>query len=237
MTLRIIASDFDGTLAKDGEVAAECTAALRRWKRAGGRLLLITGREMDDLVRVYPDLGLWDLAVTENGAVLLDPATGSVELLGEPPGAQLLDELRAAGVRPLSHGRVILASFEPMRERIRRVLRAAGAERDLIGNKGALMVLPRGINKATGLQRALAILGGTAAETVALGDAENDLGFMALCGYSVAPANALNSVKAVADLVTAGRHGTGIAQAIAQLLEQGRGPGGSSQGRAAARAI
>ncbi|GAC1339649.1 MAG: hypothetical protein NVSMB29_07290 [Candidatus Dormibacteria bacterium] len=224
--LRIIASDFDGTLAKDGEVAAECTAALLRWKRAGGLLLLITGREMEDLVRVYPDLDLWDLAVTENGAVLYNPATGTIDLLADPPSAELLEQLRAAGVRPLSHGLVILASFEPMRERIRKVLRAAGIERDLIGNKGSLMVLPHGVNKSTGLQRALDVLPGTLAETVGLGDAENDLGFMKLCGYSAAPANALESVKALADLVTSARHGAGIAQAIDQLLDEGRGPGG-----------
>ncbi|MFN2450966.1 MAG: HAD family hydrolase [Candidatus Dormibacteria bacterium] len=228
MVLRILASDFDGTLAKDGEVAPECTAALRRWKRAGGKLLLITGRELDDLVRIYPDLGLWDLAVVENGAVLLTPASGAVELLGEPPTAELLDQLRAAGVRPLSHGRVILASFEPMRERIRKVLRSAGVERDLIGNKGSLMVLPHGVNKSSGLTRALRVLGGAAEETVGLGDAENDLGFMAMCGLSVAPANALVSVKRVAGMVTAGRHGVGIAQAIDDLLDQGRGPEGTA---------
>jgi len=87
------------------------------------------------------------------------------------------------------------------------------------------------------LRQALAALEATAAETVGLGDAENDLGFMALCGYSVAPANALDSVKAVADLVTTGRHGTGIAQAIEQLLDQGRGPGRESRDQAAARAV
>ncbi len=225
MALRVLASDFDGTLAKDGEVAPECGAALRRWKAAGGRLLLITGRELDDLVTVYPDLSLWDLAVVENGAVLLDPASGAVELLGEPPSDELLAHLRAAGVRPLSHGRVILASFEPMRERIRKVLRATGEQRDLIGNKGSLMVLPRGVNKSSGLTRGLAVLGATPEETVGLGDAENDLGFMAMCGFSVAPANALESVKRVAGMVTAGRHGIGIAQAIDGLLGEGRGPG------------
>ena len=69
------------------------------------------------------------------------------------------------------------------------------------------MVLPNGINKASGLGAALEDLGLSAHNVVATGDAENDLAFMRTCGCAVAVGNALPAVKEAADLVTLGDAG------------------------------
>ena len=44
------------------------------------------------------------------------------------------------------------------------------------------MVLPSGVNKATGLKKALKQMNLDAKNVVAVGDAENDLAFLAACG-------------------------------------------------------
>jgi len=71
-----LATDYDGTLAEDGRVAEETVAALRSFRQSGRELILVTGRELADLRRVFANLDLFDAAVVENGAVLVDPGRG-----------------------------------------------------------------------------------------------------------------------------------------------------------------
>ncbi len=94
-----------------------------------------------------------------------------------------------------------------------------GLELQVIFNKGAVMVLPSGVNKATGLKCALEQLGLSGHNIAGIGDAENDHAFLAACECSVAVANALPSVKDRADLVTSGARGEGVAELIAKLLD------------------
>src|SRR5690606_24081101 len=101
-----LATDYDGTLAHGGVVSAEALAALGRLKETGRRLILVTGRELDDVDRVCRDVHVFDRVVAENGAVLLDPATGAQRVLGEPPPEIFVERLRARRVEPLSVGRV-----------------------------------------------------------------------------------------------------------------------------------
>jgi hydroxymethylpyrimidine pyrophosphatase-like HAD family hydrolase len=88
----------------------------------------------------------------------------------------------------------------------------------VILNKDAVMVLPTGVDKASGLRLALAELDISPEQVVGIGDAENDQAFLRLCGCAVAVANALPAVKAEADLVTAGARGAGVAELIDRLI-------------------
>ena len=53
------------------------------------------------------------------------------------------------------------------------------------------MVLPPGVNKASGLEAVLAELGLSRHNVVGVGDAENDHAFLDMCESSVAVANAM----------------------------------------------
>ncbi len=86
------------------------------------------------------------------------------------------------------------------------------------------MVLPKGVDKASGLRHAVAELGINAESVVGIGDAENDIEFLAACGCGVAVANALPSLKSSADFITRGAHGDGVAEIIDLLLRDGRLP-------------
>lgn len=63
-----LATDYDGTLAEDGLVAEETIAALGSFRQSGRKLILVSGRELPDLWRVFRHLDLFDAAVVENGA-------------------------------------------------------------------------------------------------------------------------------------------------------------------------
>ncbi|RBP08200.1 hypothetical protein DFR50_12645 [Roseiarcus fermentans] len=218
MFIICLATDYDGTLAHDGVVDSATIDALVRLRRSGRRVVLVTGRELPDLVRVCPRLDLFDRVVAENGALLFDPATRRERPLAPEPSPEFVAALREKGV-PLSVGRSIVATWEPHENAVLKAIRELGLELQITFNKGAVMVLPAGVNKASGLAAALDDLGLSAHNVVAVGDAENDHAFMQASGFSAAVANALPAVKETADLVTERPRGAGVAELIARLLE------------------
>jgi hydroxymethylpyrimidine pyrophosphatase-like HAD family hydrolase len=212
-----LATDYDGTLAHDGRVDRPTLAALERVRASGRKLLLVTGRELPDLAATFPHLELFDRVVAENGALLVDPAAKTERVLAEPPPPPFLDQLKRRGV-PISVGRSIVATWRPQATAVLEVIRDLGLEMQVIFNKDAVMVLPSGVNKASGLKAALKELGLSPHNVVGVGDAENDHAFLRTCGVAVAVANALPSLKAAADLVTDGARGAGVTQLIDRLL-------------------
>jgi hypothetical protein len=214
-----LASDYDGTLAEDGHVSTQALEALERVRDSGRRLVLVTGRELDDLLRVFPRIGLFDRVAAENGALLYRPDTGEERLLGARPPDVFVEELRRRGVEGISVGRVIVATWEPYETTVLETIRDLGLELQVIFNKGAVMVLPEGVNKATGLVAALDDLGLSPHNTVGVGDAENDHAFLNLCGCAVAVANALPSLKERVDWVTDRPRGEGVQEVIEHLLD------------------
>ena len=213
-----LACDYDGTLAKDGVVSPRTIDALEQIRASGRKLLLITGRLLEDLQQAFPRLDLFTCVVAENGALLYHPTDTTVQLLGEAPSRQFLQALQERGVTPLVTGRVIVATLHPHETAVIDVISKLGLELQVIFNKGAVMILPAGVNKGTGLTAALGELKLAAHNVVGVGDAENDHSFLSLCGYSVAVANALPSLKEQADYSTKADHGEGVTELIEQLL-------------------
>jgi hypothetical protein len=213
-----LACDYDGTIACDSLCASSTVKALQRVKASGRKVILATGRELEELLQVFPEASLFDRIVAENGAMLYRPSSQDHKLLAEPPPVEFVEELRRRGVSPLSVGRSIVATWHPFESEVLDVIRAQGLELQVIFNKNAVMVLPSGVNKATGLQVALDELGLSAHNAVGVGDAENDHVFLSLCECSVAVDNALPALKERADFVTAGSHGAGVEELIEKLL-------------------
>ena len=213
-----LACDYDGTLAADGRVSSETVSVLERLVASGRKLILVTGRELGDLQSVFSRLDLFEWVVAENGALLYRPAEKLEKILGEPPSTQFVAALRKARVEPLFVGRVIVATWKPHERVMVDTIRDLGLELQVIFNKEAVMVLPAGINKATGLKAAVKELGLSLHNVVGVGDAENDHAFMNVCECSVAVGNALPSIKERADIVTAGEHGHGVTELVNELL-------------------
>lgn len=214
-----LATDYDGTLAEDGKVRNEVIDALLRLQDSGRKLVLVTGRELDELIRVFPRIDVFDKVVAENGALLYTPKPKPTErALAEAPPPELAASLRTRGVTPLSCGRIIVATWQPHEQTVLTVIREQGLELEVIFNKGAVMILPSGVNKASGLEAALGELGIAAHDTVGAGDAENDHSLLAACGLGVAVANAVPALKRRADLVTSGARGDGIIELCDRLV-------------------
>ena len=214
-----LACDYDGTIAADGVVSDDVVSALRRLRESGRKTFLVTGRELDDLEQVFEHLDIFDVVVAENGAIHFDPSSRDVRALAERPPDTFVEALRERGVEPVSVGNVIVATWEPHQGAVLETIHDLGLELQVIFNKGAVMVLPAGVNKASGLAEALASAGLSPHNVAGIGDAENDHAFLDLCELSVAVDNALPTVKEHCDHVTRGARGDGVVELIEAMLE------------------
>ena len=234
MRFRVLACDYDRTIASLGTVSPTTLEALVWVRESGRRLILVTGRTRGQLDAVIGGAAaVFDRCVLENGALLLDPATGSERLLCEPISGRLVDELRRRGVGPLTVGRGLVATDVAHLGQVERAITDLGLGLHTVVNVDTVMVLPSGVNKASGARVALAEVGETPSACVAVGDAENDVALLEMAGCGVALANSLPCVAAVADLIIPLPNGAGVAELAARLVADDLG---GVAGRAGGRA-
>lgn len=214
---RVLATDYDGTLAPGGTVPPEAVQELEAFVAAGFDAVLVTGRILSELEQAVPRLGLFRYVVAENGPVLFCPSSGSLRLLAEPPPDEFVAALRKRGVTPLQIGQVVVATREPHGPEVLECIDELGLELHIVFNKGAVMVLPASASKGIGLSAALAEMGVPVAATVGVGDAENDHSLLATCGLGVAVANAVDSLKERADLVLSERSALGVVELMRRM--------------------
>lgn len=217
MRFLLLATDYDGTLASDGKVSDKTLAALDRLRGSGRKLILATGRHLDDLCNIFPRLDLFHRVIVENGGVLYRPETREQKLLCDPVNERLTGLLTERKI-PFSTGRTIVATWQPNETAVLAAIRDLGLDLQVIFNKGAVMVLPSGVNKGSALQAALDEMGISVHNVVSVGDAENDLPFLRISACSVAVANALPSLKDQADVVLGAPRGDGVSDLIQRLV-------------------
>jgi hydroxymethylpyrimidine pyrophosphatase-like HAD family hydrolase len=218
MRHRVLACDYDGTLATDGVCSPSTIASLGRIAESGMRLILVTGRTREELEAVFDAIPLFAEIVVENGAVVIDSATGEETLLAPLLPRALVEELQRTGVEPLVIGRVLCSTDVSQRPKLLAAIAKLGIDRQVVRNRDSAMVLPPGISKRTGFEVALRAIGELPVNAVAVGDGENDVALFAVAGVSVAVANAVDVLKARADVVLTQPNGKGVADLVAALL-------------------
>src|SRR3990172_13211247 len=90
MRYHALACDYDGTLASHGRVDAATIAAVQQLRRSGRKLILVTGRIMEELAEVFPEHDFFHAIVAENGALLFHPSRRERRILAEPPPPQFV---------------------------------------------------------------------------------------------------------------------------------------------------
>lgn len=218
MRFAAVAIDYDGTLAREGLVDAATVAALEQVVASGRKFILVTGRMLRELLPLFSQITLCARIVAENGAVLYRPATRDQRLLADPASAVLIDTLKRKGVTPLDVGDSIIATVRPHEVPIMEAIRDLGLEHHVIFNRESVMVLPPGINKATGLAAALDELQLSPHEVVGIGDSENDHALFQASELAVAVASAVPTLRDAADWVTTQSNGAGTSEALLALV-------------------
>ncbi|HEX6106639.1 MAG TPA: HAD hydrolase family protein [Gemmatimonadales bacterium] len=218
---RAVAVDYDGTLTEGPAPDDDVLTALAAARRDGLAIVLVTGRRLEHLRADWPAFeSAFDAIVAENGAVLSTPS-GGARPVAQPVPPELDAPLETAGV-PLERGQVLLATEARHDQAVLREVARLGLEVQLVRNRSALMVLPPGVTKGTGLHEALRDLGISPHATIGVGDAENDHSLMEACELGVAVGNAVPSLQAHADVVLAEPGGKGVMSLLQGALLQGR---------------
>ena len=219
MLYQALATDYDGTIATEGRVDETTYLALKRWQQTGRSLIMVTGRRLDNLYDVFPQVKSFDCIVAENGALVSYPATGKTILLGNSPPESLIEALQQRQVEPLSIGRGIVSTQIPHDTTVIEVIKELGLSWQISYNKGAVMLLPEGVDKDSGLNHALRQMNLDARQVVGVGDGENDLPLLNLCGLSVSVKNALPVLKDCSDWVMTKNRGEGVVELIDKLIQ------------------
>ena len=223
--LKVLSSDLDGTLARDGVVPPQTWELLRQAKMAGLTLILATGRVIENFINDGPFTEYFEAIVAENGAVVFFPGKNLVKQPFGRLSPLLIQRLESLDI-PLERGISIVATRVPYDAIVMKVLQEVNVGVTIEYNCGAVMLLPPGASKGTGLSYALQELAFSPHNLVVCGDAENDQSQLELAELSVAVPNALPKIKALADVVLPvdpDDSGTGINQFFRQLLAR-RGP-------------
>src|SRR4051812_23521989 len=184
-------------------MADEVARALERFRGAGGRLFLVTGETIEDLA-AFPRIDLFDHIVAENGAVLFNHKLGEQRILIDASPKPVVEALREISASEVKSGQVIVSTKEN-EARVHETLARRNLNWLTIHNRSDLLLLPRGVNKATGLAAVFEQFNLAANRVAAIGDAENDRAMVELCGLGAAVANAVPLLKDHARVVTRGR--------------------------------
>jgi len=210
----IVASDFDRTISDDKDafrVREEVRDKINEFSKYWG-FFVVTGRERRFMEALAPGLKPtgW---VLENGCLIL---AGDREILNVPPGwfslrQRVITELKGRGIK-FSSGEAILYLSDVLEDDLPRI-DGVNFER----NRNDVMVLPSGIDKGSGLLRALKEMGlnGT---IIAVGDGENDASLFRVAQFRVAVKNAVDPLKSMADLVLDREDGLGVVKLLDMIL-------------------
>jgi hydroxymethylpyrimidine pyrophosphatase-like HAD family hydrolase len=204
--------DYDGTVARDGHLSETAAAALEEAREAGLFVVLVTGRIFEELAQVAPGISdRFDVIVAENGAVAL--RHGYLLRLAEPVDDELVQELTELGTG-VRRGQVIAALSASQRQLVAAAIERRGLDCQLVTNRSELMILPRGVSKASGLEYAIETLGRSPHTTLAIGDAENDVAMLLSCEIGAAVGGSVDVLRQHADIVASATNGDGVAEIL-----------------------
>lgn len=202
MRLRVIATDYDGTVATDGQLHPDVRAAIRAARQRGVLVVIVTGRILSELRDVTGGLDFVDGVVAENGAVI-SMAGGHTMQLGPPPPMSLITALTKRGI-DFKVGRCVVEMDAGFADVAMSLIREQELPLAITFNRQRMMLLPASISKCSGLRELLGALGVSRHNTLGIGDAENDHELLRCCEYGVAVEWGSDYLKQHADEVICG---------------------------------
>lgn len=226
MRLRVIATDYDGTIATDGVLDPDVRSAIAKARTRGVLVVLVTGRILPELQRVTGGLEFVDGVVAENGAVVALPS-GHVSLLGAPPPICLIESLTKRGIN-FKVGRSVVEMDAGFADVAISLIREMQLPLAISFNRSRMMLLPGSISKATGLHHLLNTLGVSIHNAIGIGDAENDHELLARCEHGVAVSWGSQRLQAMADHVITGDGPQAVADYIDRVSADVRLPASST---------
>ena len=172
-SFKMLATDYDGTIATRGKITDNVIKALLQVKNHGLLIAIVTGRGFDDLLHICPQIQLFDLIVAENGAILYFPSQDKIEPLASNPPIEFIAQLMHHRI-PFYQNTIMATVRRRFVNKVNDLIDEFKFPIHIICHKDYGLILPLGINKAKGLEKALLHFDITKNQVIAVGDAEND---------------------------------------------------------------
>jgi hydroxymethylpyrimidine pyrophosphatase-like HAD family hydrolase len=223
MRFKVLALDYDGTIAKNDTIHPEIRNSIDEARREGIVVFLVTGRNLKDLRSKAGDLKFFNAVVAENGAVLSFPDKDRLIRLAQPPPRIFTEELLRQGIQAVI-GECVVEADASHAHKILDIIHELELPLVILFNRGRLMILPQSVNKASGLQEALSTLRLSPHNAIAIGDAENDHAMLAMCEVGVAVPWSSEALKTAADVVLDGTYPETISTYIREVTSSLRLP-------------
>ena len=215
--MKVAASDYDGTLLRGGKIDEETLQAVKKWRAAGNKFGVISGRDYGMLVPQLRAFGLeFDYTVCNNGGIIRDaeekvrfqaeiePAALAA-IAEEPLAAKSFHfAFSAADVTYLCHQSEgswiereakewdypIIYIEESEIGTLKKIQQfSMGFPLPAESDACSLDITPVGVGKDQGIRTLLSVMGWDGAEVFAIGDETNDLPMLkAFDGYTLTTA-------------------------------------------------
>jgi hydroxymethylpyrimidine pyrophosphatase-like HAD family hydrolase len=211
--LAALAVDLDRTLiSPEGKGLKSASQVLKDCQRMGLKVILASGREYNVLSAFADELRYVDAVVAENGAVIEAPAGSRVTVIGRATAARVRRRLAGAPWANVECGEVVVSVPRSDGSKIATLLEGLGVY--LVPNVDRVMILPKGISKASGVRSAIGRLHLESSAFAAVGDGENDIPLLRAATLSGAVRNARPQVLACADYVCRASFSAGVAEFV-----------------------
>jgi phosphoglycolate phosphatase len=219
--IKAFAIDIDGTLTENGGGIIHLPAVqnLRTLEKLGYRIIYVTGRSSVEAYILSVFTGTTKIAVGENGGVVTTSPTEHI-ILGNKEECIKGYRILTRKLENVKLKNVFDRMTEVVLERTfnielgKQILQEDNLGVELHDSQYSFHINNRGINKATGLAKALDILKIKPSETVTIGDSETDIPLFQFCAFGIALNHADEIVKSKANYVVSQNSGKGLVEAL-----------------------
>jgi phosphoglycolate phosphatase (TIGR01487 family) len=213
-------TDIDGSIT-DGQrrISIAAIKALRYLEKIGIPVMLASGNVLPIAYGLSSFLGVSGPVIAENGGVVYYQR--EVKYLGDRKICdEAFEELeKHLPVKKIfsDRWRKVEVAIEPDVDlsEVRRIIKPFGLYAESTGF--AIHMFQSHLSKFAGVSEACKTLGVDVSQVAAFGDSENDIEMVRSSGIGLAPQNAQEKVKEIADFVAERPHGEGLVEALKWL--------------------
>ena len=229
MAKKVLAVDIDGTITLNGfgKIHLQALEKLRNLKNDGHHVIFVTGRSSIEAYLLSIFGGLTLLGVGENGGCITHGEIMTHKMIGDKNECQnafsylkkCVDEtIKEKPVFPRLTEVVLDRTFDI--KNAQAILDEEGFNVGLFDSGYAYHINSRGVDKGSGLIKALEMLNADLEDTIALGDSETDVPMFRTVKNNIAVNNSIPELKEIAKIVTTKNSGEGLLEGLSMISDQ-----------------
>jgi len=226
---KVLAVDIDGTITLNGfgKIHLMALEKLRNLKNDGHHVIFVTGRSSVEAYLLSIFGGLTLLGVGENGGCITHGEIMTHELIGKKKECQdafsylkiaLDGNIKEKPVFPRLTEVVLDRTFDL--KNAQQLLDEKGFNVGLFDSGYAYHINSHGVDKGSGLMKALDMLNADLEDTIALGDSETDVPLFRIAKNNIAVNNSIPELKEIAKIITTKNSGEGVLEGLDMISSE-----------------